>query len=233
MSIEKTKYVAVTGEVAAYIRSVTEPMTPEDEALAVRTMDLGSVAEMQIPHEQSVFLTMLARLVNARQVVEVGTFTGYSTIALARGLSSGGQVVTCEISDEWADIAQASFKAAGVDDQIVLKRGPAEQSLASLAPEASIDLAFIDADKSGYIKYWDLLVSRIRPGGILVVDNVLYAGEAANDNATGNAAAIRDFNRHAAADPRVTCVLLSVADGILLAQRKEDVSQAPEPGQHT
>lgn len=228
MSALEMKTVQVTGQVASYIRSITAPMTTEEKVLAARTSALGSIAEMQIPHEQSILLTMLARSLSATLVVEVGTFTGYSTIALARGLSTGGRVVTCEISDEWADLALASFQAAGVSDQIVLKRGPAEETLASLSDDAPIDLAFIDADKPGYIRYWEKLVPRMRPGGIIVADNVLYAGEAVHEDAIGNAAAIREFNKHAAADPRVTCVLLSVADGLLLAQRKDEFESKVE-----
>lgn len=219
MSFDKSKGIAITERIADYMSLMTAPMADFQKRLVERTDMLGGPSEMRIPHQQSVLLTVLARALQARCIVEVGTFTGYSTVALAKGLAPGGRVITCDLSQEWTDIALDAFRDAGVEDRIDLRLGPAKETLARLPHQPMIDMAFLDADKTGYIRYWDEIVPRLRQNAILVADNVLYAGEAANKDATGNAAAIRAFNAHASRDPRVTCVMLPVADGILLAQR--------------
>jgi predicted O-methyltransferase YrrM len=140
-------------------------------------------------------------------------------LCLARGLCAGGWVITCDVSPEWTAIARTAWAQAGVDHLIELRLGPAHHTLAALPPEPVIDLAFIDADKVGYVQYWEQLVPRMRPGGLLVVDNVFYYGEVVHEHPTQNGAAIRDFNDHASADPRVELVMLPVADGITLARR--------------
>ncbi len=213
------KTVEMTPEVHAYLLDQTAPPTPVQERLIARTRELGSIAMMQIPHEQGRFLTLLARITGARRIVEVGTFTGYSTLALAEGLAAGGRVLTCDISEEWTAIARDAWKAAGVADRIDLRIAPAAETLRALPHEPEIDLAFLDADKGGYRTYWDELVPRMRPGGLILADNVLYGGEAARPDATGNALAIREFNAHVRADGRVESVLLPVADGLTLARK--------------
>jgi caffeoyl-CoA O-methyltransferase len=214
------KTVPITPEVYAYLLAQTEPPTPVQQSLTARTRELGDIAVMQVPHEQARFLTLITRITGARRVVEVGTFTGYSTLALAEGLSPGGRVVTCDISEEWTAIAREAWQAAGVTDRIDLRLGPAADTLAALPYEAEIDLAFLDADKGGYRTYWDELVPRMRPGGLLLADNVLYGGDAARPDATGNALAIREFNAHVRADTRVESVLLTIADGLTLARKR-------------
>ncbi|MFG2876381.1 O-methyltransferase [Streptomyces sp. NPDC048337] len=217
---DDVKTVPLTPEVYAYLLAQAEPPSPVQEQLITRTRALGGPAEMQIPHEQGVFLTLLAKLTGARRIVEVGTFTGYSTIALAEGLVPGGQVITCDISEEWTSIAQEAWKEAGVADRIDLRLAPALETLAALPPEPVIDLVFLDADKTGYRAYWDQLVPRVRPGGLLLADNVLYGGEAARADAEGNGLAIREFNAHVRADDRVESVLLPIADGLTLARKR-------------
>ncbi|MEU3776836.1 O-methyltransferase [Streptomyces sp. NPDC032472] len=213
------KTVEITPEVYAYVLAQTAPPTPVQEQLIARTRALGSPAVMQVPHEQGRFLTLLARIAGARRIVEVGTFTGYSTLALAEGLAAGGQVLTCDVSEEWTAIAREAWQAAGVADRIDLRIGPAAQTLRALPPEPEIDLAFLDADKGGYRTYWDELVPRLRPGGLLLADNVLYGGAAARPDAQGNALAVREFNAHVRADSRVESVLLPFADGLTLARK--------------
>lgn len=213
------KDVLLTEELRAYMVEHGTPPDPVARDLIARTLELGGVAEMQIPPEQGALLTLLARLVGARLIVEVGTFTGYSTLCLARGLSSGGRVVTCDLSAEWTDIAAESWRRAGLGELIETRLGPAADTLAELPEEPSIDLAFIDADKPGYIQYWELLVPRIRPGGLLIADNVFYGGDVVDLDAVGNAASIRAFNDHAAHDPRMEVVMIPVADGLTLARR--------------
>ncbi|MBO0878852.1 MAG: O-methyltransferase [Mycobacterium sp.] len=210
---------AATPELAAYVRAQVGEPTAVQHRLIKETMALGGPAEMQIPPEQGVLLTLLARLLDARTAIEVGTFTGYSTLALAEGVGSEGAVITCDISEQWSEIADRAWRDAGVDGRICRLIGLAADTLATLPDKPFADLVFIDADKVGYIDYWELLVPRVRTGGLLIADNVLYAGEAVSPSATGNAAAIREFNDHVLADPRVESVLLPVADGITLARK--------------
>lgn len=219
--MDHVKTVPMNREVIRYVQEQVEPLTVVQRGLIETTRGLGQeVAEMQIPPEQGAFLTLLAKAIGARTVVEVGTFTGYSTMALAAGLVPGGTVITCDISAEWVSIATSAWTAAGVADRIQPKLGPAADTLRGLPDDVPVDLAFIDADKVNYITYWELLVPRLRPGGLLLADNVLYAGEAVSPDATGNAKAIRQFNAHVRADDRVESVMLTIADGLTIARKK-------------
>ncbi|EFG04820.1 O-methyltransferase [Streptomyces clavuligerus] len=202
-----------------YLLAQAEPPTPVQRRLIAQTRALGPASEMQIPHEQGVLLTLLCRIAAARLVVEVGTFTGYSTLALALGLPPGGRVLTFDISEEWTGVALAAWRDAGVAERIETRLGPAAERLRELPEEPMIDLVFLDADKPGYDTYWELLVPRVRPGGLLLADNVLYAGEAADPRCTGNGRAIRLFNERVRADSRVESVMLPLADGLTIARR--------------
>jgi caffeoyl-CoA O-methyltransferase len=185
------------------------------------TEALGDVATMQIGADQGQLLTMLARLVGARQAVEVGTFTGYSSLCIARGLADGGRLLCCDVSEEWTSIAVRAWQRAGLRDRIELRIAPALQTLRALPTEAYLDLAFIDADKPGYRSYWEELVPRVRPGGVLLADNVLWSGEVADSNASGeNVAALREFNDLVAADDRVEVVMLTAFDGLTIARKR-------------
>ncbi|MGW4128574.1 O-methyltransferase [Amycolatopsis japonica] len=213
------KAVPVTPELIDYVQRQVN-LSDVQRRLIERTRRLGQSFEMQIPPEQGEFLTLLARSIGARTIVEVGTFTGYSTLALASGLEPGGQVITCDLSDEWTAIGEEAWAEAGVADRIRVKLGPAVDTLRALPSDLVVDLAFIDADKVGYIDYWELLVPRLRPGGLLLADNVLYYGEAVSPDAVGNAKAIREFNAHVLADDRVESVMLTIADGLTIARKK-------------
>jgi caffeoyl-CoA O-methyltransferase len=159
-------------------------------------------------------------MVDARFAVEVGTFTGYSSICIARGLSPRGKLLCCDVSEEWTAIARRYWKSAGLDKCIELRLGPAIETLQELPDRPHIDLAFVDADKSGYIDYWEELVPRMRPGGVIVVDNVLWSGDVVDAAVTDpDTEAIRAFNDHACADGRVDLVMLPIADGVSLALR--------------
>ncbi len=178
-------------------------------------------AQMQIGPEQGTFITMLTRLIGARRAVEIGTFTGYSAICIARGLAEDGLLTCCDVSDEWTSMARRYWQAAGLADRIQLRLGPAEQTVRSLPESPEFDLAFIDADKTGYVGYWDQMVPRIRAGGIILVDNTLSHGhviEAASRDA--GVQGIRAFNDHAVADQRVELVLLPIGDGLTLARKR-------------
>ncbi|QHY93655.1 Putative O-methyltransferase [Streptomyces sp. S4.7] len=217
---DQIKSVPLTPALYDYIVAQAEPPTPVQDRLIARTRALGGPAEMQIPHEQGVLLTLLARLTGARSIVEVGTFTGYSTLALAEGLAPGGTLLTCDISTQWTAIAEEAWEEAGLRDRIDLRIAPALDTLRSLPAEPSIDIVFLDADKTGYRAYWDELVPRVRQGGLLLADNVLYGGAAASADAEGNSLAIREFNAHVRADDRVESLLLPIADGLTLARKR-------------
>lgn len=175
---------------------------------------------MQISADQGQLLTMLVQVTGARSVVEVGTFTGYSSICLARGLPPDGHLLCCDVSEEWTAIARRYWDKAGLSDRIELRLGPAADTLRSLPIEPQFDLAFIDADKGGYPVYYQEILQRLRPGGLICVDNVLWSGRVADRSITdGNTQGIRDFNEMVAADPRVTVVILAVADGLSLIRK--------------
>jgi caffeoyl-CoA O-methyltransferase len=195
---------------------------PDDIVRQLRseTVALGDVAGMQIGDDQGQLLTMMARRVGARRAVEVGTFTGYSSLCIARGLDAGGSLLCCDVSEEWTAIGMRAWERAGLRDRIELRLAPAVQTLRALPPEADIDLVFIDADKPGYAAYWDELVPRVRRGGVLLADNVLWSGEIVDEVVTdANVAALRAFNDKVAADDRVEVVVLPAFDGLTIARR--------------
>lgn len=196
--------------------------TPDDviRQLHADTLALGDVAGMQIGDDEGQVLTMMARLGGHRRAVEVGTFTGYSSLCIARGLTQDGNLLCCDISEEWTAIGRRAWDRAGLGDRIELRIAPALQTLRALPQEADIDLVFIDADKPGYGDYWDELVPRVRPGGVLLVDNVLWSGRIADDSVTdGNTVALRAFNEKAAADTRVELIVLTAFDGLTIARK--------------
>jgi caffeoyl-CoA O-methyltransferase len=175
---------------------------------------------MQIGHQQGTFLTMLAGLMEARHAVEVGTFTGYSSICLARGMATDGKLICCDISEEWTSVARTYWQKAGLADRIDLRLGPALDTLRALPAGAWLDLAFIDADRAGLTGYWDELVQRLHPGGVILVDNVLLHGRIFDPEPDAEARAVRRFNEHALADDRVALAMLPIADGLTVARRR-------------
>ncbi|MGI8756489.1 MAG: O-methyltransferase [Acidimicrobiales bacterium] len=208
----------------AHWRYVTDHSATPDPVLArltERTTALGDIAGMQIGPDQAAFLTMLTRFAGVRQAVEVGTFTGTSALCVARGLADGGRLVCCDVSEEWTAIGRAAWAEAGVDDRIDLRIGPALDTLRALSTDAVIDLAFVDADKDGYLAYYEELVPRLRPGGWIVADNTLWSGAVVDpSNDDDNTTALRAYNDRAASDDRVTTVLLAIADGITISQKR-------------
>jgi caffeoyl-CoA O-methyltransferase len=184
------------------------------------TAALGPVATMQIGPDQGQLLTLFARLVGARRAVEVGTFTGYSSLCIARGLAAGGTLLCCDVSEEWTALARRAWERAGLAGRIELRIAPALDTLRSLPPEPTIDLAFIDADKGGYWEYRNQLVTRVRRGGVLLADNVLWSGRVADDDGDDDTRAIREFNDRVAADDRVDVVVLPAFDGLTIGRRR-------------
>jgi caffeoyl-CoA O-methyltransferase len=203
---------------------LTAHATPPDHVLSELADEtqrrFGASADMQIGPEQGTFMTLLARLTGARSAIEVGTFTGYSAICVARGLADGGKLICCDVSEEWTSVAREYWQRAGVADRIELRLGPGAQTLRSLPTDASFDFAFIDADKTGYVEYWDLIVPRISPGGVILVDNTFSGGRVVDPAENGDTVrGIRTFNDHARADARVELVMLPIGDGLTLARR--------------
>jgi caffeoyl-CoA O-methyltransferase len=212
----------VTDEVRSY--AVDHGSWRPDEVmrrLRSETAALGEVAGMQIGEDQGQLLTMLTRLVGARRAVEVGTFTGYSSLCIARGLVDGGSLLCCDVSEEWTALGRRAWAAAGLADRIELRIAPALDTLRALPETAEVDLAFIDADKPGYAAYWAELVPRIRPGGLLLADNVLWSGRIVDPSVDdANTAALRAFNDVVAADDRVETVVLTAFDGLTMARKR-------------
>jgi caffeoyl-CoA O-methyltransferase len=191
------------------------------EELARETQKVGPLALMQVAPEQGAFLTLLTRLVGARRAIEVGTFTGYSSICIARGLPPDGRLLCCDVSDEWTSIARRFWEKAGVADRIELRIAPAAETLRALPETADVDLAFIDADKPGYGVYYEEILKRLRPGGLILADNVLWMGRVADPAADDpQTEAIRAFNTRVARDPRVECVMIPLSDGLTLLRKR-------------
>lgn len=208
-------------EIHAYLVAHGTPPDAVLRDLAEETAKLGGIAMMQIAPEQGAFMTLLARAIGAKRVVEVGTFTGYSALCLARGLPDDGTLLACDVSEEWTAIARRHWERAGVAKKIDLRLGPALETLRSLPVETRFDLAFIDADKPSYPAYYEEILTRLRPGGLILVDNVLWFGRVADPAADDpQTLAIRAFNDRVAADARVDCVMLAVSDGLTILRKR-------------
>jgi predicted O-methyltransferase YrrM len=192
----------------------------EHPALARLRDDTSSMpmAQMQIASEQGAFMALLVRLIGARRILEIGTFTGYSSTAMALALPPDGRIVCLDVSEEWTSRAQEAWAEAGVADRAELRIGPAAESLETLDDD-SFDLAFIDADKTGYDTYYEGCLRVVRPGGLILIDNVLQGGRVVDPSADDeNVQAIRALNEKIASDERVDMTLLPVADGLTMAR---------------
>jgi caffeoyl-CoA O-methyltransferase len=205
-------------------RYLVEHGTPPDSvqgALMEETAKLGGIAMMQISPEQGAFMTLLTKLVGARDAVEVGTFTGYSALCIARGLPTDGHLLCCDVSEEWTSVGRTYWEQAGVADRIELRIAPALETLRALPGGETIDLAFVDADKPNYGGYYEELLARLRPTGVILVDNVLWGGNVIEDDPNDeNRVAIRAFNDMVASDERVEAVMLPLGDGLTLIRKR-------------
>jgi caffeoyl-CoA O-methyltransferase len=211
----------LTEEAHAYLVTHGTPPDEVQRALIEETSKLGGIANMQVAPEQGTFLTMFTRMIGAKRAVEVGTFTGYSSLCIARGLPADGHLLCCDVSEEWTSIARKYWQKAGVEDRIELRIAPGVETLESLPADASIDFAFIDADKPNYRNYYEALLPRMRQNGVIGVDNVLWSGAVLDDNADdANTKAIKAFNDFVASDDRVDVVMLPLADGLTLARKR-------------
>jgi caffeoyl-CoA O-methyltransferase len=211
----------VDDAVVAYGCDHTSPPDELQLELAQVTQDrTGSAAGMQIGSDQAVFMEILARSIGARHALEVGTFTGYSALAVARGMGPDGRLLCCDVSEEWTGIAREYWEKAGVSERIELRIGPALETLRSLPESTRFDLAFLDADKVTYPEYYEEIIPRLRPGGLLIVDNTLQSGRVLDSSADDESTvAVRKLNDRIVADERVRTVLLPIGDGVTLAER--------------
>ena len=215
------KSFALSPEVHEYLVAHGAPPDSVQQALIDATHALGDISMMQIAPEQGAFMTLLTRVIGARRAVEVGTFTGYSALCIARGLPDDGELICCDISEEWTSIGRPGWEQAGIAGKIDLRIGSALDTLRALPIDPIIDLAFIDADKPSYETYFEELVVRVRVNGLILVDNTLWGGSVADPSVTDdNTEAIRAFNDKVAADDRVDCVLLPISDGLTLLRRR-------------
>jgi len=197
--------------------------SPEDAVLAALAAETAQMPEamMQSGREVGLLLQVLTRMAGATDAVEVGTFTGYSSICIARALAPGGTLRCFDVSETYTDVARRYWADAGLDDRIELTIGPAIDGLRALPTEPTIDVAYVDADKGGYISYFDEIVPRLRPGGVLVADNTLFSGAVVDASRTDDSSeGIRRFNDHVLTDERVDVAYLTVSDGVTICQKR-------------
>jgi len=214
------KSIAMSDELHAYLvahSSAPDPLVAD--LIAETRRVLPKRAGLQVAPEQAGFLELFTRIVGARYAVEVGTFTGLSSIAIARGMGTAGRLLCCDVSEEFTAIARRYWGRAGLADRIELRLAPALDTLRTMPAEPHVDLAFIDADKAEYSAYWAELVPRMRPGGVLLVDNVLWSGRVV-DPVESVEKTIAQFNDEVLADDRVESVIIPLADGLTIARRK-------------
>ncbi|MEU1347589.1 class I SAM-dependent methyltransferase [Streptomyces sp. NPDC005786] len=217
----KGNQTKITDELYAYMLAHNPPLDEVQRELVETTYArLPDHAGMQSAEEQGPLLAFLVRLTGARHIVEVGTFTGFSALAMAQALPAGGRLIACDVSEEWTAYGREAWTKAGVADRIDLRIAPALDTLRAMPAEPHIDFAYLDADKGNYIAYWEELVPRMRQGGLITTDNVLFHGGVTDPRATGGAAAIQEFNNHVSADPRMDSVMLTVSDGLTLSRKR-------------
>ena len=219
-STMSNRTLTLTDDLVEYVRRVGLREHPVLARLREDTAVMPN-AQMQIAPEQGAFMALLVKVTGARRILEIGTFTGYSSTAMALALPDDGRITCLDVSREWTDRAQRAWADAGVADRVELRIGPAVESLGQLEDD-SFDLAFIDADKPSYDAYYSGCLRVVRPGGLILIDNVLQSGRvtdpAADDD---NVRAIRALNERIAADERVDFVLLPLADGLTMARVRE------------
>jgi caffeoyl-CoA O-methyltransferase len=218
MSAPKSFFL--TPEMHEYVVAHGTPPDAVQQGLIDETAGMPN-AGMQISPEQGAFMTLLTRAVGARQAIEVGTFTGYSALAISRGLPADGHLLCCDVSEEWTAIGRRAWAEAGVDDRIELVIAPAAETLRALPDDEYVDLAFIDADKPSYPVYYEEILRRLKPNGLILVDNTLWGGriiDAGSDD--GSTMALRAFNDAVAADERVDSAILTLGDGLSVLRKR-------------
>jgi predicted O-methyltransferase YrrM len=215
--------LSLDGALYDYLLANSLRETPLMRALRDETSQL-ELARMQIAPEQGQFMALLVELTGARQIIEVGTFTGYSALCMAQALPEDGRLLCCDVSQEWTGVARRYWQQSGVDDRIDLRIAPALDTLDALLAAGgagTFDMAFIDADKTNYEAYYERCLQLLRPGGLMLFDNTLWSGRVADpDNHDDDTEALRRLNTRLHSDERITLSLLPIADGLTLAIRR-------------
>lgn len=220
------KHIPISHALRGYLVRSCTPADPVVTSLLEQTASIGPASGMMVPIEQAAFLTILTRLLSTRTAIDIGTFTGLSALALARGLEPGGRVITCDSTDRWTGIAREHWQRAGLADRIEFRLGPARRALSALPASLQADIIFVDADKLNYPAYYQAAVPLLRPGGLLVLDNVLLDGYVLAPELAGEkllrrcAETLRELNAAIAADQRLEVVMLPVADGLTIARKR-------------
>jgi len=218
MGVAVRKSLEISDKLMGYLHSVSLKESEVAARLREETAQLPS-ANMQIAPEQGQFMAWLLEVMEARQVLEVGTFTGYSALVMATAIGPAGQVTTLDVSPEWTAVARRYWKEAGVAERIELKLGPAAETLKTLT--GPYDFAFIDADKTNYTVYYEAVLPLVRTGGVIAIDNVLWSGRVADPtDSTPETDALRKLNLHIQKDERVTMSLLAIGDGMTLCRKR-------------
>lgn len=215
------KFTALTPELYDYILRHGTRRDEVTHAVEDATEAMGDIAVMQTAPDQAALITLLVKAIGARRAVEVGTFTGYGAIAIARGLPADGRLICCELSKDYAEIAGRNVEAAGVADRVEIRLGPARETLRALRAEEPFDFAYIDADKPGYEDYYEQCLLCLRSGGLVMLDNVLLGGRVL-DPPTGDESAIAmaELNEKLAVDERVDIAMVGISDGVTLARKR-------------
>jgi caffeoyl-CoA O-methyltransferase len=216
--VRESLVVIVEPQVEEYAEAHTTPDGDLFERLAAETREKTAIPQMMVGRIEGQFLAFLVRATGARRVLELGTFTGYSSISIARALPPGGRIVTCDVNDETTAVARRYAEEAGVVDRIDYRLGPGIETLQEL--EGPFDLVFIDADKAGYVDYYEAALPKLAEDGLILADNTLASGSVVEDDAGEMGSAIKRFNDHVFADDRVECVMLTIRDGVTLIRRR-------------
>ncbi len=216
-----SKFTRLDEELHAYVVAHSEPQDTVLERVQAETEAMGEISAMQVAPDQGAFMTLLTAALGARDALEVGTFTGYSAISIARGLPAGGRLVCCELSEEYARIAAANLEAAGVADRVEIRVGPALETLRAMPARELFDLVFIDADKTGYSDYYEESLMRVRRGGLILLDNVLRDGAIVSPEGEGQGTqAMAQLNDELLDDDRVEVAMTAIADGITFLRKR-------------
>jgi predicted O-methyltransferase YrrM len=222
------KFTTLTSDLYAYL---VDHRTDRDAVLAELAKEtedkLGPMSLMQIAPEQGAFMTLLARVIGARSAVEIGTFTGYSALCVARGLPEDGKLLCCDVNEEWTAIGRRYWKKAGLAHKVELRIGPALDTLRALPAGTQFDMAFIDADKPNYQNYYEEILKRLRPNGLILFDNVLWMGQVLDASSSDESTqAIRKLNDVVAKDARVESVMLPISDGLTIVRKRASGEKA-------
>jgi caffeoyl-CoA O-methyltransferase len=215
------KFIPLTEPLYDYLVQHGHNGDPVLAELARETAALGPIAMMQIAPEQGTLMAILVRAIGATSAVEIGTFTGYSALSVARALGPQGRLLCCDINEEWTSIARRYWAKAGVADRIELRLAPAIETLRALPADRRFDFAFVDADKVSYRDYYEALLPRMRPNGLMVFDNVLWMGQVLNPKPdSDDTRALQALNDFIARDDRVQAVMISVSDGLTIVRKR-------------